>query len=483
MRNFVKATGASILNKPSARSPFARSCLSPSRAEPPSRLFATCPACLKNSASESVATGLSTSFFNPPSHRASFPGGEFFSAPSLASGRRLPLSVSSPLSSEKQSERGRRKASRRCAACASSGREAAVSGFSRSALETKGAGSTLRQTSTGHCRFFATTSATTSKDTDKSEPRAILTPKLVLQRDPRRARRFPQTLVEGQYAVLPAQPIPDSIPRPPYARRFNASAASHLDAADEPGEIQTPEALAKIRAAATVAANALKLGLEAAKEGVTTEDLDKIVHEYIVSVGAYPAAVNFHNFPKAVCASVNEAVCHGIPDLRPLQDGDIVTLDCTAYVDGFFGDCAGTAMVGNVSPVHRDLVETTKECLNEAIEFIKPGVPIKEVGRIVSQHAKQKGFSVVLEFCGHFIGRKMHLPPLISHVYPNDTEGIFRVGQTFTIEPILCEGSPALYTWKDGWTIVTQDCSRAAQFEHTILMTPEGAEILTKPTI
>ncbi|CBZ53063.1 putative methionine aminopeptidase [Neospora caninum Liverpool] len=288
---------------------------------------------------------------------------------------------------------------------------------------------------------------------------------------------------EGEYAVLPAHPIPASIPRPPYASSSRGQTDRGFHTSDAPGEIQTPEALEKIRAAAAVAANALKLGLDAAREGVTTEDLDKIVHEYIVSVGAYPAAVNFHNFPKAVCASVNEAVCHGIPDLRPLQDGDIVTLDCTAYVDGFFGDCAGTAMVGNVSEAHRNLVETSKECLDAAVKLLHPGLPIREVGRCVAELAQKRGFSVVREFCGHFIGRKMHLPPLISHVYPNDTQGVFRVGQTFTIEPILCEGAPDLFTWKDGWTIVTQDGGRAAQFEHTILMTPEGAELLTQATI
>ncbi|EPR63038.1 putative methionine aminopeptidase, type i [Toxoplasma gondii GT1] len=334
-----------------------------------------------------------------------------------------------------------------------------------------------------HRCFFSTASSPTKPRGGAASSGPLLTPKLVLRRDESVKRRFPHTLVEGQYAVLPAHPIPPSIPRPPYARCSTGQADRGFDTSDTPGEVQTPDALKKIRAAATVAANALKLGLDAAREGVTTEDLDKIVHQYIVSVGAYPAAVNFHNFPKAVCASVNEAVCHGIPDLRPLQDGDIVTLDCTAYVDGFFGDCAGTAMVGSVTEAHRTLVETTKDCLDEAIKLLYPGLPIKEVGRCITALAEQRGFSVVREFCGHFIGRKMHLPPLICHAYPNDTQGVFRVGQTFTIEPILCEGASDLFTWNDGWTIVTQDGGRAAQFEHTILMTPEGAEVLTKPTL
>ncbi|PHJ19212.1 methionine type i [Cystoisospora suis] len=380
---------------------------------------------------------------------------------------------------------------------------------------------------------------------------AFLTPKLVIRRNEQVKRRFPTTLAEdsgggvhvtpqgslsagmstpkavcvtvgvgglldgrqGQYAVLPAQPVPEGIPKPPYACSQDGRSDDLRSSEEEkPGEVQTSEAIEKIKAACVVAANALKLGLRAAQEGATTEDLDRVVHEYIVSVGAYPAAVNFHNFPKAVCASVNEAVCHGIPNLRPLQSGDIITLDCTAYVDGYFGedsktgDCAGTAMIGDVLPTHRKLVVTTQACLEEAIKVVQPGVPISEVGRCIHTLATGRGFSVVREFCGHFIGRRMHLPPLISHVYrapdttpiatklchfrrlccllpANDTEGVFRSGQTLTIEPILCEGAADLYTWRDGWTIVTQDGGRAAQFEHTLLVTEKGAEVLTLPTV
>ncbi|XP_026191893.1 uncharacterized protein LOC34624291 [Cyclospora cayetanensis] len=203
----------------------------------------------------------------------------------------------------------------------------------------------------------------------------------------------------GAFAVMPAQIVPDSIRRPAYADAADgrplppgegaSPVLSNVDsdpeewAIDPEGEVQTPEALLKMKRVCKVAATALKIAMDASKPGVTTEEIDAAVHRYLVSQGAYPAAINFFGFPKAVCASVNEVACHGIPDLRPLQEGDIVSYDCTAYLGGFFGDCAGTVALVPVAKHHQELIAAAKECLNVAMRAVKPGVPIATVGEII----------------------------------------------------------------------------------------------------
>ncbi|KAL8439832.1 hypothetical protein Efla_004358 [Eimeria flavescens] len=321
-------------------------------------------------------------------------------------------------------------------------------------------------------------------------------------------RKFPSTLREGEYAVLPAHEVPEIIRRPAYATAVDGRplppgttgdlARDCLVDSDPPGwsidpagEVQSPEALQRMRKVCRLAATALKIAIDASKPGVTTEAIDAAVHRFLVSQGAYPAAINFFGFPKSVCASVNEGklvgfhvplcavACHGVPSLRPLREGDVVSYDCTAYLNGFFGDCAGTTVIRPASQEHEKLVAAAKECLNVAIRAVKPGVPIARIGEVITEFARAEGFSVVSEFCGHFIGRRLHLPPLVPHGFPNDAKHVFSVGQTFTIEPILCEGSGDVRCWEDGWTTVTQDCGRCAQFEHTLVVTEDGAEPLT----
>lgn len=308
-------------------------------------------------------------------------------------------------------------------------------------------------------------------------------------------KRFQPTVCEGAFAVLPAQEVPGFIRRPAYAIAVDGrplppsgpspSLDSQVDAdpagwsIDPTGEVQSHDALKYMRRVCKLAAKALQIAMNASKPGVTTEAVDSLVHQFLISQGAYPAAINFFGFPKSICASVNEVACHGIPDLRPLCEGDIVSYDCTAYLDGFFGDCAGTTIVAPVSRAHAKLVAAAKECLNVAVRIVKPGVPIATVGRVIQEFARSEGFSVVSEFCGHFIGRRLHLPPLVPHGFPNDATHVFRVGQTFTIEPIICEGSGEVRSWNDGWTTVTQDCGRCAQFEHTLVVTEDGAVPLT----
>lgn len=312
-------------------------------------------------------------------------------------------------------------------------------------------------------------------------------------------KTYKATVREGEFAVLPAQEIPSFVRRPAYAvaadgrpqvpghKTGSGSLPPYVDAdptdwaVDPSGEVQSPAALEKMRRVCRLAATALKIAMNMSKPGVTTDAIDAAVHQYLISQGSYPAAVNFFGFPKSICASVNEVACHGVPDLRPLREGDVVSYDCTAYLDGFFGDCAGTAVVAPAASEHEELVAAAKECLNVAIRAVRPGVPIATVGEVIQDFARSKGFCVIADFCGHFIGRRLHLPPLVPHNFPNEAKGVFRVGQTFTIEPILCEGSGDIRCWNDGWTTVTQDCGRCAQFEHTLVVTHNGAAELTLP--
>ena len=248
------------------------------------------------------------------------------------------------------------------------------------------------------------------------------------------------------------------------------------------GHTKTPEQVEKIRAAGKIAAKAIALVGQNAKPGITTDELDRIAHEYMVSEGAYPSTLGYRGFPKSCCTSLNEVICHGIPDDTILIDGDILNVDITAYKDGFHGDTNATFLIGNVAEKVDQLVERTRQSLDRAIAAVMPGRPINVIGRTIESYAKRFNYGVVRDFTGHGIGEAFHSGLVIPHFdaapnYSNTME----VGMVFTIEPMLTLGSYEWDLWKDNWTVTTKDKSITAQFEHTLVVTDSGAEILTLP--
>jgi len=216
------------------------------------------------------------------------------------------------------------------------------------------------------------------------------------------------------------------------------------------------------------------------KPGVTTQYLNDICHEFIVKNGAYPSPLNYHGFPKSICASRNEVVCHGIPsEKEKVQSGDILNLDITTYLQSFHGDTNRTFFVGEVNPEIRKLVEVTYECLMRGIREVRPGAHLGNIGAAIEEYAKGLGYGVVEDFCGHGIGREFHEDPQVLHFGSRNTGIILREGMTFTIEPMINTGKKHCKVLKDGWTAVTKDGSWSAQFEHTLLVTKDGYEILT----
>ena len=248
------------------------------------------------------------------------------------------------------------------------------------------------------------------------------------------------------------------------------------------GHVKTEEQIAKIRTAGKLAAQAIELAGNSIKVGTTTNELDVIVHEFLISNGAYPSTLGYRGFPKSCCTSVNEIICHGIPDDLEIQDGDIVNIDVTAYLEGFHGDSNRTFKVGHVSEEVSLLVDRTKESLDRAIAAVMPGRPINVIGRTIESYAKRFGYGVVRDFTGHGIGEAFHSGLVIPHydaapLYSNTME----VGMVFTIEPMLTLGTHEWDMWPDGWTVATKDQSITAQFEHTLVVTESGAQILTLP--
>ncbi len=218
------------------------------------------------------------------------------------------------------------------------------------------------------------------------------------------------------------------------------------------------------------------------KPGVSTEELNQLCHEYIVKNGAYPSPLNYHGFPKSVCTSLNEVVCHGIPSKKDvLKNGDILNIDVTTYLQKFHGDTNKTFYVGEVNPEIKKLVDITYQCMREGIKQVKPGGRIGDIGAVIQELAHDHGYGVVEEYCGHGIGREFHEEPQIVHVGKRGTGPEMKPGMTFTIEPMINLGRRHSRLLKDGWTVVTQDGKVSAQFEHTILVTEEGSghEILT----
>ncbi|KAI4313964.1 hypothetical protein L6164_026907 [Bauhinia variegata] len=272
--------------------------------------------------------------------------------------------------------------------------------------------------------------------------------------------------------VSPRLPVPDHIPKPPYV------GSNILPEISSEHQIHDSEGISHMRAAGELAARVLNFAGTLVRPSLTTDEIDKAVHQMIIDAGAYPSPLGYGGFPKSVCTSVNECMCHGIPDSRQLQNGDIVNIDVTVYLNGYHGDTSKTFLVGDVSDAMKNLVKVTEECLEKGISVCKDGASFKEIGKIISEHAEKNGYAVVDRFVGHGVGKVFHSEPIIVHTR-NDNPGCMVEGLTFTIEPILTMGSTDCITWPDNWTAVTSDGSPAAQFEHTILITRTGAEILT----
>ncbi len=266
--------------------------------------------------------------------------------------------------------------------------------------------------------------------------------------------------------------MPDHIARPDYI-------VTGAVGTPRTWQIHDDESLERLRHACRVAAEVLLAAGEAVAPGVTTDEIDAIAHAAYVERGAYPSDLHYHGFPKSICASVNGVVCHGVPDDRRLQEGDIVNIDVTAFVDGMHGDTSATFLVGAVDEPTRALVETTREATLRGIAAVAPGEPLRRIGEAIEPFARSRGFSVVREYGGHGIGQTFHAAPHIYHHVERGDDDPFRVGMSFTIEPMLLSGGTSFSQAADGWTEHADDAMPSAQFEHTVVVTPAGAEILT----
>jgi methionyl aminopeptidase len=245
------------------------------------------------------------------------------------------------------------------------------------------------------------------------------------------------------------------------------------------GDVRSPAEIEAVRNACREAAAVLKHLVPLVTPGITTDTLDAEAYEECRRRRVYPSTLNYHGYTKSICTSVNEVICHGIPDSRPLRSGDIVNLDVSVFVGGAHGDCSVTVCVGEVNPVARRLVDTTRACLNAGIKAVRPGRPFSDIGRAIEELAERGGYSVVRQFVGHGIGPLFHTGLQVLHHYDRTQAHLMRPGMVFTVEPMISAGTHRAYLWPDGWTAVTADLARSAQFEHTVLCTTTGAEILT----
>lgn len=276
--------------------------------------------------------------------------------------------------------------------------------------------------------------------------------------------------------------IDETIMKPDYAIDGSPKARSNM--LPWIVEVKSAPEIKKMRAAGRVAREVLDAAGRAVRVGITTDEIDALVHKECLKRGAYPSPLNYHGFPKSCCTSVNEVICHGIPDDRALKEGDVVNIDITCYLNGYHGDCSEMFVVvrdgdDNVDPDTKRLLQATYDCWVSAMEFVKPGRDYKDIGAIIEEYVTEKGFSTVRNFCGHGIGSVFHTNPNILHYRNNEPNGQMAAGHTFTIEPMICEGSARALTWPDEWTATTIDGRRSAQFEHTLLITENGVEALT----
>jgi methionyl aminopeptidase len=275
-------------------------------------------------------------------------------------------------------------------------------------------------------------------------------------------------------ALSPTRPVPASIPRPEYVDKPQPEPYTGSD-------VQSDEVIEKMRVASRLAAQAMRAAAAAIAPGVTTDEVDRVGHEFLIDHGAYPSTLGYKGFPKSLCTSVNECICHGIPDSRELRDGDIVNIDITAYIGGVHGDTNATYLVGDVDEEGRLLVERTEETLRRAINAVRPGREVNVIGRVIESYAKRFGYGVVRDFTGHGVHTSFHSGLIIPHYDDPRFDTVMQPGMTFTIEPMITLGTIDWDMWDDGWTVVTRDRLRTAQFEHTLLVTDKGAEVLTVP--
>ena len=281
--------------------------------------------------------------------------------------------------------------------------------------------------------------------------------------------------------VSPVRSVPSSIPRPPYVGK-SRSPAWHG------GDVHSPEVIARVRAAGSLAARALAEVLRNVAPGITTDELDVIGHDFLIDHGAYPSTLGYPGaagrppFPKSLCTSINEVICHGIPDSTVIQEGDLVKVDITAYLDGVHGDNCGSVIAGEGSDEARALVDATREALARGIAAVKPGREVNVIGRVIEAYATRNGYESVRNYTGHGVGPAFHSGLVIPHYDSAPLHSdVIKPGMVFTIEPMLVAGSELNYEWNDGWTVSTDDGSWCAQFEHTLVVTDDGAEVLTLP--
>lgn len=286
-------------------------------------------------------------------------------------------------------------------------------------------------------------------------------------------------LIPGRLSA--ARSVPAHIPRPEYV--------GHPEPLPHAlGDVYSPAEIERIRASGRIAAGAVEAVGAAIRPGITTDELDAIAHAYLIERDAYPSTLGYRGFPKSCCTSLNEVVCHGIPDDTALVEGDILNIDITAYKDGMHGDLNATFPVGQVSQDAAQLIERTREALNRGIKAVAPGRPVNVIGRAIESYAKRFGYGVVRDFTGHGVGRSFHSGLVIPHYdAAPGFDTLIETGMVFTIEPMLTLGTPehpgtsAWDEWADGWTVTTRDKSLTAQFEHTLVVTDHGAELLTLP--
>jgi methionyl aminopeptidase len=273
--------------------------------------------------------------------------------------------------------------------------------------------------------------------------------------------------------VSPLRKVPAHIPRPEYVGKKKPRTG-------EP-DVKSPEIIEKMRVAGKIAAQALEEVGKQVRPGITTDELDRIGHEFMLDHGAYPSTLGYRGFPKSLCTSINEVICHGIPDDTVLRDGDIINVDITAFIDGVHGDTDATFLCGDVPEESRLLVERTREAMMRGIRAAKPGRALNVIGRVIESYAKRFGYGVVRDFTGHGINTSFHSGLIVPHYDSPHATTVMQPGMTFTIEPMLTLGTHEYDMWDDGWTVVTKDRRRTAQFEHTLVVTDSGADILTLP--
>ena len=279
-------------------------------------------------------------------------------------------------------------------------------------------------------------------------------------------------LIPGRLSAT--REVPSGIARPEYVGR--TAPTPNTD-----GDRYTAEEIERIRAAGRIAAGAIEAAASAIEPGVTTDELDRIAHDYVVAHGAYPSTLGYRGYPKSSCTSVNEVICHGIPDDTVLEDGDLVNLDVTAYLDGYHGDLNQTFLVGEARDEAALLVERTREALARGIRAVAPGRQVNVIGRAIEAYAKRFGYGVVRDYTGHGVGRAFHTGLVIPHYDAPEFDTVMEPGMVFTIEPMLTLGAIDWDVWDDDWTVVTRDRSLTEQFEHTLVVTERGADLLTLP--